>query len=362
MLIVDAHEDIAWNIITFGRDYSVSVLETRQREEQKIIPEMVGDTLLGWPEYQKGNVAVIFSTLFASPSRHKASELNTYSYANTAEAKEIYSRELDEYYRLCDYHPEKFHLIQTNNDLKFILNDWQDECQESHRVGLIVLMEGAEAVAQPGELADWWQRGVRIIGPAWSGTRFCGGTHEPGPLTKEGFDLLDGMATYPFCLDISHMDEKAVLQAFDHYPGPIIASHSNALTLLKGIDSNRFLSDRVIIGLLERKGVIGVVPWNPFLKVGWTKENSRDEVGLEHLVAHIDYICQLAGNADHVGLGTDFDGGFGLQSTPKEIDSIADMQKIIPLLLEKGYKEVDVEKIIGRNWLNVAHNIMPESI
>jgi membrane dipeptidase len=362
MLIVDAHEDIAWNIMTFGRDYSVSVLETREREENLTTPDINGHTMLGWPEYQLGNIALIFSTLFAAPRRTKMGEWDTQCYASTKEAMEIYSRQLDEYYRLCDRHPEKFFLLSTKNDLQSVLDDWQDDEKESRRVGLIILMEGAEAIAKMGELDVWWQRGVRIIGPAWTGTRFCGGTHEPGPLTSEGYDLLGGMAKYPFCLDISHMDEKAVLQTFDYYSGPIIASHSNALALLKGIDSNRFLSDRVITGLLERNGVIGVIPFNTFLKVGWKNENSRDEVGLEHLVAHIDYICQLAGNADHVGLGTDFDGGFGLQSIPKEIGSIADMKKIKPFLLEKGYSEEDVVKIMGRNWINVAQNIMPENI
>ena len=138
-------------------------------------------------------------------------------------------------------------------------------------------MEGAEGVREPAELEDWWGRGVRLIGPAWSGTRFCGGTLEPGPLTSEGFALLESMAEWGFGLDLSHMDEKAALQALDIYPHQIIASHGNALALLQGSQSNRHLTDRVIRGILERDGAIGVVPFNGFLRAGWQKGDPREQ-------------------------------------------------------------------------------------
>jgi membrane dipeptidase len=223
-------------------------------------------------------------------------------------------------------------------------------------------MENAEGVRSVGELENWWERGVRIIGPAWAGTRFCGGTGEPGPLTQEGYQLLEGMAAYGFILDISHMDEKAVWDALDTYPGTVIASHANASALLQGVDSNRFLSDHVIQGLLERDAVIGVVPYNRFLLPGWSKKDGRQIVNLDRLVAQIDYICQMAGDARHVGIGSDFDGGFGLQSVPAEIDTVADLAKLIPLLAQKGYTEDHIGAVLGRNWLNVLKENLPESI
>jgi membrane dipeptidase len=223
-------------------------------------------------------------------------------------------------------------------------------------------MENAEGIRSVGELELWWQRGVRIIGPAWAGTRFCGGTREPGPLTTEGYHLLEGMAEYGFVLDVSHMDEKAVLQSLDAYPGTMIASHANASVLFKGLDSNRFLSDRVIQGLLERKAVIGVVPYNRFLLPGWKPNEGRQAVTFEHVFAQIDHICQMAGDACHVGIGSDFDGGFGLQSVPTEIDTIADLQKLAPLLAQKGYTEEEIAAIMGQNWLNILHDNSPESV
>jgi membrane dipeptidase len=125
---------------------------------------------------------------------------------------------------------------------------------------------------------------------------------------------------------------------------------------------NRLLSDRVIHGILERDGMIGVVPFNTFLKDGWLLGKSdREEVSLERVVDQIDHICQLAGDARHVGIGSDFDGGFGLQSTPKEIDTIADLQKLVPLLLSRGYSEEDAAAVLGENWIDQLHRSLPAS-
>ena len=360
MFIIDAHQDLAWNMLSFGRDYTLSALETRRRERGTETPTHNDDTLLGWPEYQQGQIAVIFSTLFAAPAYRKLGAWDTQHYVDAAQAYTRYSAQLDAYHRLTDEHPDKFHLIRTQADLRDLLSHWEPSSNETHPVGLVVLMEAAEGVRTPSELEEWWERGVRIIGPAWSGTRFCGGTGEPGPLTQAGYALLDGMANLGFSLDISHMDEAAVLQSLDEYPGRIIASHANATALLKGSVSNRHLSNRVIRRLIEQDGVIGVVPYNRFLVPGWTPNDGREQVTLHHVAAQIDHICQLAGDARHVGIGSDFDGGFGLQKAPAEIDTIADLQKLAPILAQKGYVEIDIAAILGQNWLKFLQTSLPE--
>lgn len=359
MLIVDAHEDIAWNMLTFGRDYNFSAAEIRRREQDSVAVEQNGDTLLGWPEYQRGQVGLIFATLFAAPIRRFEGKWDTLIYRDFNQAHQLYRSQLDVYHRLVDEHPSRFRLVKNLRDLKGVLDGWKDVEAEEHPVGLVILMEGAEGVRDPDELEEWWQAGVRLIGPAWAGNRFCGGTREPGPLTSDGYALLDGMAGLGFILDISHMDEQAVYQALDHYPRTIVATHANASALLKGLESNRHLSDGVIRRLVERDGVIGVVPINPFLQAGWKRNDRREEVTLEKAVAQIDYICQLAGDARHVGLGTDYDGGFGLQSAPADVDTIADMQKLIPMLREKGYTEADIAAITSENWLSVLNRSLP---
>jgi len=360
MIIIDAHQDLAWNILTFGRDYTTSAADIRRHERGTEIPHYNDDTLLGWQDYQEGQIAIIFATLFASPLRAKLGGFDTQSYGDADEANIIYHAQMDAYDRLTDENPDKFQPIRDQSDLQKILSLWKDSSQASPPVGLVTLMEGAEAVRHPSELEDWWNRGVRIIGPAWRGTRFCGGTYEPGPLTKDGFELLEGMASLGYVLDLSHMDERAVLQSLDDYPGQIIASHANARDLLQGTESNRNLSNRVIQGIIERNGVIGVIPFNRFLMEGWEPSDGRERVRLVDLVAHIDHICQIAGDASHVGIGSDFDGGFGLQKTPFEIDTIADLQKLSPLLQEKGYTEREIESIFSGNWTSILGKSLPE--
>lgn len=85
----------------------------------------------------------------------------------------------------------------------------------------------------------------------------------------------------------------------------------------------------------------------------------RDLVTLEHVVAQIDYICQLAGDAQHVGIGSDFDGGLGLQSVPMDIDTVADIRLLAPLLEQRGYTEDDIAGIFSQNWLRLLSKILP---
>ena len=117
MLIVDGHQDLAWNMLTFGRDYSRSAAETRRLEHGGIAPQTNGDTLLGWPEYQQARVAVVFATLFAAPERRRLGDWDTQFYAETHQAKECYRAQLDRYYRLVDDHPDRFRLVPTEADL-----------------------------------------------------------------------------------------------------------------------------------------------------------------------------------------------------------------------------------------------------
>ena len=154
------------------------------------------------------------------------------------------------------------------------------------------------------------------------------------------------------------MDEKAALQALDHFEGRIIASHANALALLKDCDSNRFLSDDVIERLIEREGVIGVVPLDKFLDWSVQKGDPRGKVGLQLMADQIDHICQIAGNAQHVGIGSDSDGGFGVQSVPHEMQSAADLQKLAPILRESGFSEDELAGIFGGNWIEFLNDIL----
>ena len=361
-LIIDSHQDIAWNMLTYGRDYTRSADQTRQLEAGTDVPERNGDCTVGWPEYQRGQVAAVFATLFATPARKKEPG-DLLLYADYHAAHRLYRNQVDVYRKLADSHPDKFRLVASASELDAVIEHWSKPVQESegHPVGLIYLMEGADGIRSPHELAEWYDLGLRMIGLAWAGTRYSGGTSEPGPLTDDGRSLLSAMMDYNFILDLSHMDEAAAFESLDRYEGPVMATHSNCAALMRGSDTNRHLPDGIIRGLIERDGVIGLIPLNTFLKTGWLRKSGsrREEVPLDTLIAHIDHVCQIAGDANHAGIGSDFDGGFGRQSIPLELDTIADLQMIASRLTGRGYSEADAANVLGGNWLRFLRKHLP---
>ena len=89
------------------------------------------------------------------------------------------------------------------------------------------------------------------------------------------------------------------------------------------------------------------------LVAGWINNTTTAQefgLSLNHVIEHIDRICQMAGNARHVGLGTDLDGGFGTEKTPTDVNTIADLAKL-PELLPRVYSQPDVESIMHGNWI-----------
>lgn len=374
MIIIDAHEDLAYAALTFQRDYTQSAAIIRQSEQGTFIPSVNGHTMLGWQEYQRGNIAIIFATLFITPERYKEGEWDVLCYRTFDQARTLYWQEMDYYRKLSEEHPDKFRLVLTRQNLQSVLKCWENEQDKADSpifrpTGLVILMESAEGIRHPRELEEYREAGVRIVGPVWAGGRFCGGSMEGERFTKEGYELLEVMATLGLALDVSHMNEISTLQALDTYEGVILASHSNARALTKyeggeyhitDRKGERHLSDLAIRRLVERDGVIGVLPYNRFLRPGWSEQDGRHLVTLKELAAHIDHICQIAGDARHVGIGTDFDGGFGYPAIPQELETIADLQKLADILTEKGYQSDDIAAILGRNWQHILEKILPE--
>jgi membrane dipeptidase len=82
-------------------------------------------------------------------------------------------------------------------------------------------------------------------------------------------------------------------------------------------------------------------------------------VRLEHVINHIDHICQLAGNTLHSGLGTDLDGGYGREQSPSDINTIADLQQLPDLLFRRGYSELDVNRIMHQNFTRFLVENLP---
>lgn len=355
-IIVDAHQDLAWNMRDLDRDFRLSAYAKRKAEAGTPIAERDGLCMTGLPETLLGRVAVIFATIFANPKGGAYSLPSRHMYSTPAEAHQIGMSQLDYYHELADSHPN-IALIRDQRELERVLATWQPDVPfEQHQVGLVVLMEGADPIREPKAFEEWYERGVRIVGLAWSQTRYSGGTAAPGGLTKLGRELLEVMANFRAVLDVSHMAEKAFYEALDSYDGQVIASHSNPRRFR---DSDRHLSDEMIRRLVERDGVIGVVPYNHFLWEPEARPVRKADAPLSRVAEVIDHICQLAGSARHVGIGTDFDGGFGADSTPEGLDTVADLLSLAPLLAARGYSDADIEAILSGNFLGVLRAALP---
>ena len=360
--IIDAHQDIAYNALSFGRNITRSAVETRDLERDTPIPGRTGQALCGWPDYQQGQVALIICTLFIAPQRHQGGPWEKQVYRNTDEARRLLGGQIDYYRWLVDSYPEKFCLVSTRKELEVVLAPWEkapaDYPTATHPVGLVLSMEGAEGIQSPDKLEEYRELGLHFVGPVWAGGRFCGGTFEPGGFTKEGYQLLEVMGELGYTLDLAHMNEESANQALDAYSGTMIASHANARALLKNAPNERHLSDRVIRMLAERDGVMGILPFNRFLKVDWTLQDARQEITLATLVDHIDHVCQLTGSVRHVAFGTDFDGGFGWPAVPYEINTIADLKKIEMVLCQRGYTDQDITAIFHGNWRRILESTL----
>ena len=110
-----------------------------------------------------------------------------------------------------------------------------------------------------------------------------------------------------------------------------------------------------IKAVIDRGGILGMAFDAIMMVPDWRYLRSKPadfQLKIERICEHVDHICQLAGNARHVGIGTDLDGGFGTEQRPMDLDSIADLQKIPALLRKRGYSEADVEGIFWRNFVD----------
>ncbi len=135
------------------------------------------------------------------------------------------------------------------------------------------------------------------------------------------------------------------------FNGPVWASHNNCRAL---VNHNRQFSDEMIKALIEKRR-------RHWCGVGRLDDCTRLDRGISHPVSmqcnldkvidHIDHICQLAGNALHVGIGSDLDGAFGREQCPYDLHTIADLQTMPLLLQKRGYSNLDVEHILYGNWL-----------
>ena len=204
-----------------------------------------------------------------------------------------------------------------------------------------------------------YENGLRAIGPAHYGPgTYAFGTDSDGKIGFKGKKLLKKIEELNLILDVTHLSDQSFWESIDNFNGPIWASHSNCRAI---VPNKRQLSDNQLRVLISKGAIIGMALDAWMMVPNWKRGISnplKRELFLEKIFDHIDHICQLSGNSDHVGIGSDLDGGFGKEQCPCDINSIADLQKINYILDNRGYNKKDINKILSQNFINFLLNTL----
>jgi membrane dipeptidase len=348
MIVFDAHLDLAWNAIDWNRNLRLSVADIR-RGEQGLTGKGQGCGTVSFPELRRGKVVVFIATLLARSVRlHAMPPFQRYTSMDAAYGS---AQGQVAYYRALE-HQGVLRWIKDAATLDSHVRAWVKNEDGSEPLGFILSMEGADPVLSPEQVQEWWQLGLRIIGPAHYGlSPYAHGTGTEGGLFPPGKPLLKEMERIGMILDVTHLSDQCFDEALDAYGGPVLASHHNCRAL---VPDQRQLTDAQIKRLIGRGAIIGTALDAWMLYPGWVRgETTPQQAGvkLEAMIDHIDRVCQLAGNARHAAIGSDLDGGFGTEQTPCDLDTIADLQRLPDMLKKRGYDSDAIEGIMYKNWV-----------
>jgi membrane dipeptidase len=354
MFIFDAHLDLAMNAVEWNRDLTRPLATIRESDARvKDRPDR-GNGTVCLPEMRRGGVGLCVATQIARVEHNAWSPIS--GWRSPAQAWSMTQAQLA-WYREMEAAGELVQ-IRDRAGLEAHLAKWNPAPSGSTvttgPVGYILSLEGADSLATMGHLERAYGYGLRAIGPAHYGPGiYANGTHSSGGLNARGRELLAEMRRLGMILDATHLCDDAFWDAMKIWDGPVWGSHQNCRSL---VPDTRQWTDDQIREVIRRDGVLGAVFDGWMMVPDWKRGTSTPAntgLVLERILDHIDHICQLAGNARHVGIGSDLDGGFGLEQTPQDLTTIAELQRLPAMLRARGYSEEDVTGFAHGNFLRV---------
>ncbi len=348
MLLFDAHLDLSMNALEWNRDLRSSITEINSREEGMTDKLDRGKATVCLEELRKGNIGIVVATQIARYVE-KTSQLPGW---NSPEQAWAQTQGQLAYYKALESFGE-LSPIRNANELNTHLQYWNSSTDDKKTIGYILSLEGADSIISVEYLDIAYNYGLRALGPAHYGPgRYAQGTNATGGLGPNGKDLLVKMESLGIILDATHLCDDSFWEAMEIFNGSIWASHQNSRSL---VNHNRQFTDEQFKEIIRRGAVIGL-PLDTWMMVpNWIRGESDPitmKVDLNVMIDHLVHICSLAGNTNHVGIGTDLDGGFGTEQSPMDIKTIADLQKIPDLLLKRGFSNDDITKICHQNWID----------
>ena len=355
MLIFDAHLDLAMNALEWNRDFSRPIQEIRGRERGMTDrPDRERGTV-SFAEMRRGRVGLCVATQIA---RYVHLDNPLPGWHSPEQAWAMTQGQLA-WYRAMEERGELVQIVDRAG-LDRHLDAWlHAESADGKAIGYVLSLEGADSIVTLAHLERAYAQGLRAVGPAHYGPGiYANGTNASGDLGPKGRELLREMENLGIILDVTHLCDESFRDALDHFHGAVWASHSNCRAL---VDHNRQFSDDHIRELVQRDAVIGAVFDAWMLVPGWVRGQSTPEstgVKLATVADHIDHICQVAGDATHVGIGSDLDGAFGREQCPSDVRTIADLSRIPDLLAARGYKLHDIELIAHGNFVRFLRRVL----
>jgi len=346
MLIFDAHLDLSMNALEWNRDLTRPIAEIRARERGLTDKPDRGTNTVSLGEMRRGKVGLCVATLIARYVKPS----NKLPGWNAREIAWAQTQGQLAWYRAMEDAGQMVQ-IRDLDELHRHVALWQTPPADAP-IGYILSLEGADSILTPKHLERAWEQGLRAIGPAHYGPgTYAFGTHATGGIGTLGRELLHEMQRLGFILDATHLCDESFWEAMEHFQGPVWASHNNCRAL---VNDTRQFTDEQLKELITRGGVIGAALDAWMMVPGWVRGKTTPQqagVTLEHMLDHMDHVCQLAGNARHAAIGTDLDGGFGREQSPGDLDTIADLSRIPAMLAKRGYSPENVEAIMHGNWL-----------
>ncbi|MSR30595.1 MAG: membrane dipeptidase [Gemmataceae bacterium] len=352
-LLIDGHNDLPWQFRT-KNDMSFLKLDLR-----KNLPQLHTDI----PRLRAGGVGAQFWAAYVPVESTKR---------GTAVRETL--DQIDVIHRMVKAYPDDLAFARTAEDILRI--------RKQGKIASLIGVEGGHSIDNSlGVLRMYYQLGVRYLtlthteNTPWADSA----TDEPKHkgLTAFGEEVVREMNRLGMLVDISHVSPDTMKNALKVSKAPVIASHSSARSVA---DHPRNVPDEVLHLIRENGGVVmvnfypafispdGGVRWNETMKVyrelrkkyekesdfqaamgQWRKAHPAPKATIYQVADHIDRIVKIAG-VDHVGIGSDFDG---IDSVPLQLEDVSTYPRLTQVLLDRGYKEEDLRKILGLNLMRV---------
>ena len=354
--------------------------DTAQRmvDEQLDINRRLPDGHLDAPRMKEGGLDAQFFSIWVEPQLYGG---------GGPRAIERADAQIAAVRALAEKHPETWQLATTAADIRRI--------NAEGKLSALMGLEGGYAIDERLEMVErYYRMGVRYMSPAWSvSTSWAGSSGDEAGKTRGlnefGQRVVREMNRLGMMVDVSHVSDKTFWDIINTSSRPVIATHSGARSIAHVA---RNLDDDMLRALAKTGGVCSVLFYPEFLEPGWSEEKKRVDaqiaplvqqandaeaggpalrkmardrvrireyarrlppVSVARVVDHIDYIVKLVG-IDHVGIGSDFDG---IQATPTDLATVADLPNLTVELMRRGYTEADIDKILGGNMLRVMEAV-----